>query len=668
MESTDVDNNDIAPYNGLRTSSVSDQFKAASIKRQREMLPIFRYRRSLLYLIEKNQVVVLVGHTGSGKSTQLTQYLYEEGWSKDGKQIACTQPRRLAATSVASRVAEELGCDLGGVVGYSIRFSDMTSETTKIKYLTDGMLVRELLIDPLLTQYSVIMVDEAHERSVYTDILLSILKKVLKKRADLRVIVSSATLQAEEFVDFFGRDSTEIISIEGRMFPVDVLYLSKPTENYITKTIETILNIHEHEPDGDILVFLTGREEIDRVYQEISYQMQNLQSSSRKLLSLPLYSGLPQDEQMAVFEPAPDDSRKVIISTNIAEASVTIDGIVYVIDCGFVKIRAYNPLIRIESLLITPISKASAIQRAGRAGRTKPGKCFRLYTQSTFDNEMPDASIPEVQRSNLTLTILQLKSLGIDNIARMDFVASPPVELVTDALELLYSLGAIDEYAKLTKPVGIRMAELPLDPQISKILLKSQEYGCMSEILTIVATMSVKNILYVPQNETKAAAIEHRKFTVDEGDHLTMYNIYMAFTTRGKKSSKWAHERYLNYKALVQAVSVRNQLVKYLEKLGISSIDVDKSARDSQLTCKCLTSGLFVHAAKMQADGSFKLVNGGQIVWPHPSSVMFNRSADWIVFQEIMEMKDKIYILGITKIERDWLLEVAPDFYQIRRS
>jgi ATP-dependent RNA helicase DDX35 len=422
-----------------------------------------------------------------------------------------------------------MGCKIGEEVGYSIRFEDVTSSSTRIKFLTDGLLLREALVDPLLSRYSVIMVDEAHERSLSTDVLLGVLKKILKRRPDdLRIIISSATLQAEDFLKFFSGDEDiqpkqpsavtlddlisqgaenpkstgnsigQIVNLEGRTYPVDILYLEAPTEDYVERAVQTVFDIHTKEPDGDILVFLTGREEIDNAVQGISERAANLHPRAQALMPLPLYAGLSTEQQMYVFEEAPENTRKVIFSTNIAEASITIDGIVYVVDTGFVKLRAFNPQTGIETLTATPISKASATQRAGRAGRTRPGKCFRLYTESNFE-QLQASTIPEIQRSNLAPVILQLKALGIDNIVRFPFLTSPPSELVVRALELLYSLGALDTYAKLTKPLGTRMAELAVEPMMAKTLLSASSFGCLSEILTIAAMTSLGGSVWVPQ-------------------------------------------------------------------------------------------------------------------------------------------------------------------------
>ncbi|AEO71382.1 b1143c91-65e7-45b6-af25-a32a2d9e8f59 [Thermothielavioides terrestris] len=647
------------------------------------LLPVAKHRASLLYLIETYPVTIVVGQTGSGKSTQIPQFLEQAGWCADGKVIAVTQPRRVAATTVAIRVAEEFGCEVGKEVGYSIRFEDVTSESTRIKFLTDGLLIREALVDPLLSRYSVIMVDEAHERSISSDILLGLLKKIRKKRPDLRIIISSATLQAEDFRAFFSRsqevtgtetnqsgDVVSIISLEGRTYPIDILYLESPAEDYLEKAISTVMDIHTNEPKGDILVFLTGREEIDQAVQAISERSSQLPPGSQSILPLPLYAGLPADQQMYVFEEAPENHRKVIFSTNIAEASVTIDGIVYVVDSGFVKLRAYNPKTGIETLTATPVSKASAAQRAGRAGRTKPGKCFRLYTEEAYQS-LPDANAPEIQRSNLAPFVLQLKALGIDNVLRFDFLSPPPAELMTRALELLYSLGALDEYAKLTKPLGLRMAELAVEPMMAKTLLSAPSFGCLSEMLTIAAMTSLGGNIWIQhEGEKKKTESAKRRFAAEEGDHITLLNAYQAFVTKGRKESRFCHDNLLNFKALARAVSIRAQLKRYLERFGIP-VDESLAAQSTSTANKaeqiqrCLTAGYFAHAARMQPDGTFRNVSGTTVLHAHPSSVMFNRKADWVIFHEVMETGDKTFIRDITRIKKDWLLEYAPEFYKV---
>ena len=593
---------------------------------------------------------------------------------------------------MAVRVAEEVGCELGKEVGYSIRFEDVTSASTRIKFLTDGLLIREALVDPLLSRYSVIMVDEAHERSISSDILLGLLKKIRKKRPELRIVISSATLQADDFLRFFTQDASDkppaasraedeansdgggnegaIISLEGRSYPIDILYLETPAEDYVERALSTVFDIHSNEPDGDILVFLTGREEIDYATQAVSERSAQLPADAKSLLPLPLYAGLSTEQQMYVFEEAPINHRKVIFSTNIAEASVTINGIVYVIDPGFVKLRAYNPRSGIETLTATPVSKAAAAQRAGRAGRTKPGKCFRLYTEEEYQG-LPDANVPEIQRSNLAPFVLQLKALGIDNVLRFDFLTPPPAELMTKALELLYSLGALDDYAKLTRPLGLRMAELAVEPMMAKTLLSASSFGCLSEILTIAAMTSLGGSVWIEHDgERKKTESARRKFAVEEGDHLTLLNVYQTFVTKGRKESRFCRENLLNFKALTQAVSIRAQLKRYLERFGLN-VDESLAGHSTQNNKaeqirRCLTTGYFAHAARMQADGTFRNVSGSTVLHAHPSSLMFNRRADWVIFHEITETGDKTFIRDITKIEKGWLLEYAPDFYQTK--
>ncbi|KAK3344017.1 P-loop containing nucleoside triphosphate hydrolase protein [Lasiosphaeria hispida] len=646
------------------------------------LLPIAKHRETLLYMIETHPVTIVVGQTGSGKSTQIPQYLEQAGWCADGKVIGITQPRRVAATTVAIRVAEEVGCEVGKEVGYSIRFEDATSATTRIKFLTDGLLIREALVDPLLSRYSVIMVDEAHERSISSDILLGLLKKIRKKRPELRIIISSATLQAEDFANFFSESTEEtkieekqekriaaIVSLEGRTYPIDTLYLEAPAEDYLEKAISTVFDIHTHEPKGDILVFLTGREEIDQAVQAVSERSAQLPQGSESILPLPLYAGLSTEQQIYVFEEAPANFRKVIFSTNISEASVTIDGIVYVVDCGFVKLRAYNPQTGTETLTATPISKASAAQRAGRAGRTKPGKCFRLYTEEAYQS-LSEANVPEIQRSNLAPFVLQLKALGIDNVLRFDFLTPPPAELMMRALELLYSLGALDDYAKLTKPLGLRMAELAVEPMMAKTLLSAPSFGCLSEILTIAAMTSLGGSIWIQHDGgKKESESTKRKFAVEEGDHLALLNVYQTFITKGRKEARFCHDNLINFKTMTRAVSIRGQLKRYLERFGIAADEslatpsVSGASKAEQIR-RCLTTGYFAHAARMQPDGTFLNVSGTTVLHAHPSSIMFNRKADWVIFHEVMETGDKTFIRDITKIEKNWLLEYAPEFYK----
>ncbi|KAG0203719.1 hypothetical protein BGX33_008943 [Mortierella sp. NVP41] len=681
------------------------KYSTMALSDQRKQLPVYKHRTELLYLLEKYQVVVLVGQTGSGKTTQIPQYLHEAGWTAGGRVVACTQPRRVAATTVAQRVSEEMHVQLGMEVGYTIRFEDCTDPggKTRIKYMTDGMLFREALMDPLLSQYSVIMLDEAHERTLYTDILMGVLKKILKKRPELRIVISSATLDAEAFAAFFStnndskdksKDNTAILSVEGRMYPVDVHYLTEPTSDYVETTIQTVFDIHTKEPAGDILVFMTGREEIEEVVSEIRERATTLPPNKyADVLALPIYAGLPTEEQMHVFEPVEKGTRKVVVATNVAEASVTIPGIGFVIDSGFVKIRAYNPQTGMETLTTTTISQASAEQRSGRAGRIRNGKAYRLYTMESFEQDMRPASVPEIQRSNLSAMVLQLKALGIENVLRFDFMTSPPAEMMSKALELLYSLKALDDYGRLTIPLGMRLAEFPLDPMLGKILLDSQVFGCSHEMLTIAAMVSVQNIFV---NATSVASEEqHRKFGVLEGDHITLLNVYTAFITRGKKSSRWCANHLINFKAMSRALSIRSHLERYLVKtLGLTGPSQLPSCMGTpgatqwdtkEATVKirkCLVSGYFAQAAKIAPDGTH-WVNALEVapkgvrglsytptkLWMHPTSILFKQTPQWVIFHEVVETgKGKAYMREVTTIDPEWLGELAPHFYVLQKQ
>ncbi|KDO77783.1 hypothetical protein CISIN_1g005436mg [Citrus sinensis] len=549
------------------SSASSIGYGYASIEKQRQRLPVYKYRTAILYLVETHATTIIVGETGSGKTTQIPQYLKEAGWADGGRVIACTQPRRLAVQAVASRVAEEMGVKVGEEVGYTIRFEDFTNkDLTAIKFLTDGVLLREMMDDPLLTKYSVIMVDEAHERSISTDILLGLLKKIQRCRSDLRLIISSATIEAKSMSAFFharkGRRGLEgvelvprlepaILSVEGRGFNVQIHYVEEPVSDYVQAAVSTVLLIHDKEPPGDILVFLTGQDDIDATIQLLTEEARTSKKNSSGLIILPLYSGLSRAEQEQVFSPTPRGKRKVVISTNIAETSLTLEGIVYVVDSGFSKQRFYNPISDIENLVVAPISKASARQRAGRAGRVRPGKCYRLYTEEYFVKEIPAEGIPEMQRSNLVSCVIQLKALGIDNILGFDWPASPPPEAMIRALEVLYSLGVLDDDAKLTSPTGFQVAEIPLEPMISKMILSSNELGCSEEIITISAVLSIQSIWVSGRGAQKELDEAKLRFAAAEGDHVTFLNIYKGFL-QSCKSSHWCHKNFINYHAMVR--------------------------------------------------------------------------------------------------------------------
>ncbi|XP_059117814.1 probable ATP-dependent RNA helicase DHX35 [Peromyscus eremicus] len=652
------------------TTIIYNPYAALSIEQQRQKLPVFKLRNHILYLVESYQTVVIVGETGCGKSTQIPQYLAEAGWTAEGRVVGVTQPRRVAAVTVAGRVADERGAVLGHEVGYCIRFDDCTDPlATRIKFLTDGMLVREMMVDPLLTKYSVIMLDEAHERTLYTDIAIGLLKKIQKKRGDLRLIVASATLDAEKFRDFFNqnetsdpaRDTCVTLTVEGRTFPVDIFYLQSPVPDYIKATVDTVVKIHQTEGDGDILAFLTGQEEVETVVSMLIEQARALARTGMKkhLRVLPMYAGLPSFEQMKVFERVSHSVRKVIVATNVAETSITISGIVYVIDCGFMKLRAYNPRTAIECLVVVPVSQASANQRAGRGGRNRSGKCYRLYTEDAFD-QLPQSTVPEMQRSNLAPVILQLKALGIDNVLRFHFMSPPPAQSMVQALELLYALGGLDKDCRLTEPLGMRIAEFPLNPMFAKMLLESGNFGCSQEVLSIAAMMQIQNVFVFPSNQKSQATRVHRKFAVEEGDHLTMLNVYEAFI-KHNKSSQWCQEHFLNYKGLVRAATVREQLKKLLVKFQVPKMS---SEGDPDPVLRCIVSGFFANAARFHSSGAYRTIRDDHELHIHPASVLYaEKPPRWVIYNEVIQTS-KYYMRDVTAIESAWLLELAPHFYQ----
>ncbi|KAL9242097.1 hypothetical protein vseg_016132 [Gypsophila vaccaria] len=627
-----------------------------SIQEQRQSLPIYKLKKELIQAVHEHQVLVVIGETGSGKTTQVTQYLAEAGYTTKGK-IGCTQPRRVAAMSVAKRVAEEFGCRLGEEVGYAIRFEDCTGPDTVIKYMTDGMLLREILIDENLSQYSVIMLDEAHERTIHTDVLFGLLKKLVRRRPDLRLIVTSATLDADKFSGYFF--DCNIFTIPGRTFPVEILYTKQPETDYLDAALITVLQIHLTEPEGDILVFLTGQEEIDFACQCLYERMKALGRNVPELIILPVYSALPSEMQSRIFDPAPPGKRKVVVATNIAEASLTIDGIFYVVDPGFAKQNVYNPKQGLDSLVITPISQASAKQRAGRAGRTGPGKCYRLYTESAYRNEMSPTTIPEIQRINLGMTTLTMKAMGINDLLSFDFMDPPPPQALISAMEQLYSLGALDEEGLLTK-LGRKMAEFPLEPPLSKMLLASVDLGCSDEILTMIAMIQTGNVFYRPREKQAQADQRRAKFFQPEGDHLTLLAVYEAWKAKNF-SGPWCFENFIQSRSLRRAQDVRKQLLSIMDKY---KLDVVSAGKNFTKIRKAICAGFFFHAARKDPQEGYRTLVENQPVYIHPSSALFQRQPDWVIYHELV-MTTKEYMREVTVVDPKWLVELAPRFFKV---
>ena len=634
--------------------------KASSIEDTRKSLPIYTFRDDLLKAISEYQVLIIVGETGSGKTTQIPQYLHEAGYTKDGLKVGCTQPRRVAAMSVAARVAEEMGVKVGNEVGYSIRFEDATSDKTILKYMTDGMLLREFLTEPDLGAYSALMIDEAHERTLHTDILFGLVKDIARFRPELKLLISSATMDAQKFAKYF--DDAPIFNIPGRRYPVDIHYTPQPEANYLAAAVTTIFQIHITQSRGDILVFLTGQEEIEAAELNLQETARKLGSKVPEMIICPIYANLPSELQSKIFEPTPPKARKVVLATNIAETSLTIDGIVYVIDPGFVKENVYNARTGMESLVVTPCSRASANQRSGRAGRVAPGKCFRLYTKFAFHNELDDSTMPEIQRTNLNSVVLLLKSLGINDLMEFDFMDAPPAETLIRALENLYALGALNDKGALTK-LGRQMAEFPTDPMLARSILAADKHGCVEEVLSIIAMLGESaSLFYRPKDKKILADSARARFTIKEGgDHFSLLNIWNQWVD-SDFSYVWARENFLQQRSLTRARDVRDQLAKLCDRVEVTVTSV--GANDLVPIQKALTAGFFPNAARLQKGGdSYRTVKNGMTTYLHPSSTLFEVNPKWIIFYELV-LTSREYMRGNLPIQAEWLAEAAPHYHK----
>jgi len=655
--------------------AVSTFAKTKTLREQREYLPVFAVRDELLNVIRENTCVIIVGETGSGKTTQLTQYLMDEGYGKYGL-IGCTQPRRVAAMSVAKRVSEEVAAcvedrgvvltkkdELGGRVGYAIRFEDCTSEHTVIKYMTDGVLLRESLNDADLNKYSVIVMDEAHERSLNSDVLFGVLRKLVARRSDLKLIVTSATMSSDTFSSYFG--GVPVFRIPGRTFPVETYFAKGVQEDYVLAAVKQTLQIHFNSPPGDILIFMTGQEDIEGTCQVIAEKMIKLGDGSPPLLVLPMYSQLPADLQAKIFEAAPNGIRKVIVSTNVAETSLTVDGIRYVIDSGFCKLKVYNPRIGMDALRVTPVSKANANQRSGRAGRTGPGFCFRLYTDRQFRDELMEAAVPEIQRTNLSNVVLLLKSLGIKNLLDFHFMDPPPQENIMNSLYQLWILGALDNTGDLTT-MGRRMVEFPLDPSLSKMLLFAHESErCSTEVLIIVSMLSVPSVFFRPKDRIEESDAAREKFFVPESDHLTLLNVYQR-AKQYKYDPEWCAKHFIHSKGIRKAREIHAQLLDLMKQ---QKLDPKSSGGSWDVVRKAICSAYFYNSSKIKGIGDYINMLNGLPCSLHPSSALFGLgyTPDYVCYHELISTT-KEYMSCVTAVDGEWLAELGPMFFSIKES
>ena len=636
--------------------------------KKRMSLPVWSSRKQILELVEKNRIVIIQGETGSGKTTQIPQFLLDAGYYGG---IVCTQPRRVAAMSIAKRVSQEMEVELGEQVGYTVRFDDKTSKNTLIKYVTDGLLLKEATTDHTLKKYQIIIIDEAHERTLSTDILFGFLKELMEKRKELKLIIMSATFDIEKFQNYF---DAPLAIIKGRTYPVDIIYLSSPTDDYVDCAVKKVIQIHKEEKPGDILLFLTGEEEIESACQQIRDGIEELGDEVGYANVIPIYSTLPPYLQEKIFEPPPETNprgikgRKIVVATNIAESSITIDGIVYVVDPGFTKQKVFNPRGKMESLLINIISKENADQRAGRAGRTKPGKCFRLYTEESYQKELKKSSIPEILRSNITSVVLNLLKLGINDLVHFDFIDPPAPETMMRAIEMLNYLGAMDDDGKLTE-LGSQMNQFPLEPELSKMVLAGVKYKCINDMLTLAATLSVKSPFLRPRGKENEADSKKYQFTHHTGDHITLIMAFNAFK-KNEFSKDWCRDNFINFRTMKAIDNVRGQLADILTKMNIIVPQNDynneiKGKRERRII-KSLIAGYFSQVAHLESAGYYITVKDNQYVFIHPSSYLHgSRKATWVLFQEFV-LTSKNYIRTVTEIQPEYLLQVAPHYFDLQ--
>lgn len=618
------------------------------------MLPIHSRKSDILETVRRNQVTIVVGETGSGKTTQIPAFLYEDGYTDSGRKIGVTQPRRIAATSVAEFVAKQLGTELGDKVGFKVRFEKETNSETEVVFMTDGILLQEIQFDTELSKYSVVVVDEAHERSENIDFLLGLLKSLLYRRPDLKLVVTSATIDEQKFSDYFG--GAPVVNVSGRTYPVDIVY-SQTTpifEQLYEEVAKKVADIHITMPEGDILVFMTGREDIEKTREELEkIQLENL-------IVLPIYGEMPMTDQKKIFDQYPG-KRKVVIATNIAETSITVEGIVYVVDGGFVKQSNFHPENGIKSLDVTSHSQAGCNQRAGRAGRVRPGICYRMYTTHNFDMRQRFTT-PEILRVSLTDVVLKMENIGINDVENFDFIDPPNAEAFKEAYETLVTLGAIKRGKKGLTDIGLSMAKLPLEARISRMVLEAVRYGCTKQVATVAAFLSSRNIYNRPKDMEMEARIAHEQFRDVNSDALTFLNIWDGFEASGFSQS-WCFRNFLNFKAMVEIGKVRNQIFDILSKSNITLTE----AMDKDLVAKAVVSGLLYNMFIHRDRGAFVCATRPfqGYINIHPSSSLFNSFSTRLIVVAEIARTTRVWGRVCTKVRPEWLADLMPGLCEV---
>ncbi|MGX6449261.1 ATP-dependent RNA helicase HrpA, partial [Patulibacter sp. S7RM1-6] len=577
-----------------------------------EELPVSARRDDLLAAIRDHQVVVVAGETGSGKTTQIPKMCLELGRGVRG-QIAHTQPRRIAARTVAERIADELGTPIGEAVGYSVRFNDRSGENTLVRLMTDGLLLAEIQRDRLLRRYDTIIIDEAHERSLNIDFLLGVVKQLLPRRPDLKVVITSATIDPERFAKHF--DDAPIVEVSGRTYPVEVRYrpVNDPDDDEADRDqIEAIGDAVaelEREAPGDVLVFLSGEREIRDTAEALRGRFGTGDGQRRGpgIEVLPLYARLSSEEQQRVFRRSPSGKRRVVLATNVAETSLTVPGIKYVVDPGTARISRYSARLKVQRLPIEPVSQASANQRKGRCGRTSDGICIRLFSEEDFEAR-PEFTDPEILRTNLAAVILQMAALGLGEIADFPFLEPPDRPQIRDGVMLLEELGALkqdepDPKKRLT-PVGRTLAALPIDPRLGRMVLEADRLGCTEEVVVIAAALSIQDPRERPQDKQEAAQQAHARFKHEGSDFLSFLDLWDYLREQQRELSGSAFRRqckkeFLHYLRIREWQDLVAQLRQAAKQTGITVARRDRGAAGPRLG-----SGDAGSASAMAADAA----------------------------------------------------------------